>query len=55
MESLVDELIERTIAPCRMAIKDAGVSVSDIDDIILVGGMSRMPKVQDKVKEFFGK
>ncbi len=55
LESLVDELIERTIAPCRMAIKDAGVSVSDIDDVILVGGMSRMPKVQDKVKEFFGK
>jgi molecular chaperone DnaK len=55
LESLVDELIERTIAPCRMAIKDAGVSVSDIDDIILVGGMTRMPKVQDKVKEFFGK
>jgi len=55
LESLVDELIERTMAPCRMAIKDAGVSVSDIDDIILVGGMSRMPKVQDKVKEFFGK
>ena len=55
LESLVDELIERTIAPCRTAIKDAGVSVSDIDDVILVGGMSRMPKVQDKVKEFFGK
>ena len=55
LESLVDELIERTIAPCRTAIKDAGISVSDIDDIILVGGMSRMPKVQDKVKEFFGK
>ncbi len=55
LESLVDELIERTIAPCRMAIKDAGVSVADIDDIILVGGMSRMPKVQEKVKEFFGK
>ena len=54
-ESLVDELIERTIAPCRTAIKDAGISVSDIDDVILVGGMSRMPKVQDKVKEFFGK
>ncbi|RZJ09470.1 MAG: molecular chaperone DnaK, partial [Rubrivivax sp.] len=51
----VDELIERTMAPCRTAIKDAGVSVSDIDDIILVGGMSRMPKVQEKVKEFFGK
>jgi molecular chaperone DnaK len=55
LESLVEELIERTIAPCRTAIKDAGVSVSDIDDVILVGGMSRMPKVQDKVKEFFGK
>jgi len=55
LESLVDELIERTIAPCRTAIKDAGVSVSDIDDVILVGGMSRMPKVQEKVKEFFGK
>jgi len=55
LESLVEELIERTIAPCRMAIKDAGVSVSDIQDVILVGGMTRMPKVQDKVKEFFGK
>jgi molecular chaperone DnaK len=55
LESLVEELIERTIAPCRTAIKDAGVSVSDIDDVILVGGMTRMPKVQDKVKEFFGK
>ena len=55
LESLVDELIERTMAPCRMAIKDAGVSVSDIHDVILVGGMTRMPKVQEKVKEFFGK
>ncbi|OOG58175.1 molecular chaperone DnaK [Polaromonas sp. C04] len=55
LESLVDELIERTIGPCRTAIKDAGVSVSDINDVILVGGMTRMPKVQDKVKEFFGK
>jgi len=54
LEQLVDELVERTIAPCRTAIKDAGVSVSDIDDVILVGGMSRMPKVQEKVKEFFG-
>jgi len=54
-ESLVDELIERTIAPCRIAIKDAGVKVGDITDVILVGGMTRMPKVQDKVKEFFGK
>ena len=55
LESLVDELIERTIAPCRTAIKDAGISVGDIHDVILVGGMTRMPKVQDKVKEFFGK
>ena len=55
LESLVDDLIERTIAPCRTAIKDAGISVSDIDDVILVGGMTRMPKVQEKVKEFFGK
>jgi molecular chaperone DnaK len=55
LESLVDELIERTMAPCRMAIKDAGVSVNDIHDVILVGGMTRMPKVQEKVKEFFGK
>ncbi|MBV8035071.1 MAG: molecular chaperone DnaK [Pelomonas sp.] len=55
LESLVDELIERTIAPCRTAVKDAGVSLGDIDDVILVGGMTRMPKVQDKVKEFFGK
>lgn len=55
LESLVDELIERTIAPCRVAIKDAGVAVGDIHDVILVGGMTRMPKVQEKVKEFFGK
>jgi molecular chaperone DnaK len=55
LESLVDELIERTIDPCRQAMKDAGVKGSDIDDVILVGGMTRMPKVQDKVKEFFGK
>ena len=54
-ESLVEDLIERSIAPCRIAIKDAGISVSDIDDVILVGGQTRMPKVQDKVKEFFGK
>jgi molecular chaperone DnaK len=55
LESLVDELIERTIAPCRIAMKDAGIAISAIDDVILVGGMTRMPKVQDKVKEFFGK
>jgi molecular chaperone DnaK len=54
-ESLVEELIQRTIDPCRMAIKDAGVKLSDISDVILVGGQTRMPKVQDKVKEFFGK
>ncbi|MEC5399825.1 molecular chaperone DnaK [Uliginosibacterium sp. H1] len=54
-ESLVDELIERTIEPCRKALKDAGLKVSDIDDVILVGGQTRMPKVQEKVKEFFGK
>ncbi len=55
LESLVDELIERTIEPCRLALKDAGVKASEIDDVILVGGMSRMPKVQAKVQEFFGK
>ncbi|QRQ87968.1 molecular chaperone DnaK [Cupriavidus oxalaticus] len=55
LESLVEELITRTIEPCRTAIKDAGVKVSEIDDVILVGGMTRMPKVQEQVKEFFGK
>ena len=55
LESLVEELIERTIAPCRIALKDAGLQPSQIDDVILVGGQTRMPKVQDKVKEFFGK
>src|SRR5436309_3531567 len=54
-ESLVDELIEKTIEPCRIAIKDAGVKVSELGDVILVGGMTRMPKVQEKVKEIFGK
>src|SRR5437868_3605156 len=54
-ESLVEDLIERTIEPCRIAIKDAGVKLSDVSDVILVGGMTRMPKVQEKVKEFFGK
>jgi molecular chaperone DnaK len=54
-ESLVDDLIEKTIEPCRIAIKDAGVKVTDIQDVILVGGMTRMPKVQEKVREFFGK
>ena len=55
LEALVEELIERTIEPCRVAIKDAGVKIGDISDVILVGGMTRMPKVQDKVREFFGK
>jgi molecular chaperone DnaK len=55
LESLVEDLIARTIEPCKIAMKDAGVSTSDITDVILVGGQTRMPKVQDKVKEFFGK
>ncbi|MBW6520290.1 MAG: molecular chaperone DnaK [Desulfoarculaceae bacterium] len=54
LESLVDDLIERTVAPCRMALKDAGLTAKDINEIILVGGMTRMPKVQAKVKEIFG-
>ena len=55
LESLVEELIERTIAPCRAALKDAGLGAQDIDDVILVGGQSRMPKVQEAVEAFFGK
>jgi molecular chaperone DnaK len=55
LEGLVDDLISRTIEPCKIALKDAGVSASQIDDVILVGGMTRMPKVQDAVKAFFGK
>ncbi len=54
-ESLVEDLIEKTVAPCLTAIKDSGVKLSDIGDVILVGGQTRMPKVQDKVKEIFGK
>ncbi|MBQ9620165.1 MAG: molecular chaperone DnaK, partial [Neisseriaceae bacterium] len=54
-ESLVEDLIARSIEPCRIALKDAGLSVNDINDVILVGGQTRMPKVQDAVKEFFGK
>lgn len=54
-ESLVEDLIERSIRPCEVAMKDAGVKLSDIQDVILVGGQTRMPKVQEKVKEFFGK
>ncbi|MDR1350804.1 MAG: molecular chaperone DnaK [Zoogloeaceae bacterium] len=53
-ESLVDELVTRTIEPCKIALKDAGCKVGDIDDVILVGGMTRMPKVQEQVKGFFG-
>ena len=55
LESLVEELISRTMDPCKIAIKDAGVKISEIDDVILVGGMTRMPKVQEKVKELFGR
>ena len=55
LESLVEGLIDRTQGPCEMAIKDAGVSIGDIDDVILVGGQTRMPAVQDKVKAIFGK
>jgi molecular chaperone DnaK len=54
-ESLVEDLIERTVEPCRIALKDAGLKISDIEDVILVGGMTRMPRVQDTVKDFFGK
>ncbi len=55
LESLVEDLIQRTIGPCKMALKDAGLSASEIDDVILVGGQIRMPKVQEAVQEFFGK
>jgi len=55
LESLVEDLIEKTIDPCRIALKDAGMDISQIGDVILVGGMTRMPKVQEKVREFFGK
>ena len=55
LESLVDELIQRTIAPCKQALKDAGLSISDIDDVIMVGGQTRMPKVQETVQTLFGK
>src|SRR6059036_1170742 len=54
-EALVDDLIEKTIKPCEIALKDSGLKLSDISDVILVGGMTRMPKVQEIVKEFFGK
>lgn len=55
LESLVDDLVDRTIDPCRVALEDAGISTSDISDVILVGGQTRMPKVQETVQQFFGK
>ncbi|APO65839.1 MULTISPECIES: molecular chaperone DnaK [Rhizobium] len=55
LESLVDDLVQRTIAPCKAALKDAGVTPAEIDEVVLVGGMSRMPKVQEVVKQLFGK
>jgi len=54
-EALVDDLIQRTVAPCKAALKDAGVTAAEIDEVVLVGGMSRMPKVQETVKQLFGK
>ncbi|MBO6795732.1 molecular chaperone DnaK [Maricaulis sp.] len=55
LEALVEDLVKRTLEPCKKALKDAGLSASDIDDVVLVGGMTRMPKVQEAVKSFFGK
>src|SRR5881397_3080817 len=55
LEQLVDDLVQRTVEPCRQAMKDAGVSASDIDEVVLVGGQTRMPKVQEVVKQLFGK
>ncbi|MGE0846797.1 MAG: molecular chaperone DnaK [Flavobacteriaceae bacterium] len=55
LEALVDDLVQRTVAPCKAALKDAGLSAGEIDEVILVGGMTRMPKVQETVKQFFGK
>jgi molecular chaperone DnaK len=55
LESLVEDLVERTIEPCKIALKDAGLKMSDVDEVILVGGQTRMPKVQETVKQFFGK
>jgi molecular chaperone DnaK len=55
LESLVDELIDRTMGPCKVALNDAGLKVNEIDDVILVGGQTRMPKVQEEVQNFFGK
>ncbi|GHF15455.1 chaperone protein DnaK [Kordiimonas sediminis] len=55
LESLVDDLVQRTLEPCRKALKDAGLAAGEIDDVILVGGMTRMPKIQEIVKDFFGR
>jgi len=55
LEALVEDLVERTVAPCKQALKDAGLKASEIDEVILVGGMTRMPKVQEVVKSFFGR
>src|SRR5690606_18938565 len=55
LESLVDDLIRNTTGPLKAALKDAGLKASDIDDIVMVGGMTRMPKIVETVKEFFGK
>ena len=54
LEALVEDLISRTIPPCKTALKDAGLSASEVDEIVLVGGMTRMPKVIEEVKNFFG-
>src|SRR5690606_9982243 len=55
LEALVDDLIQRTIQPCKQALKDAGLTAGNIDEVILVGGMTRMPKVIETVKSFFGR
>ena len=55
LEALVEDLITRTIPPCKTALKDAGITANDVDEIVMVGGMTRMPKVIDEVKNFFGK
>jgi molecular chaperone DnaK len=55
LEALVEDLIARTIPPCQTALKDAGITASEIDEVVMVGGMTRMPKVIDEVKNFFGK
>ena len=55
LESLVEDLVQRTIAPCKEALKDAGIKASEIDEVVLVGGQTRMPKIREKVQEFFEK